>query len=98
MLVDGQSMPERTLFWNYGNSLAMRDGPWKWIQPSKNNPAGSDTAGAGLFNLATDPAESNDLARQQQKRFRSMQAAARAWRESVFAGATVQPDKPAATE
>lgn len=46
---------------NSGRSLAIRKGPWKLIPPAQGNQGGA----AQLYNLATDPGETTDVAGQQ---------------------------------
>jgi arylsulfatase A-like enzyme len=41
------------LFWRYGQNLAMRKGQWKVVKQRSND--------FQLFDLASDPAETNDL-------------------------------------
>ena len=44
---------QRSLFWRYGQNLAMRKGQWKVVKQRSND--------FQLFDLASDPAETNDL-------------------------------------
>jgi arylsulfatase A-like enzyme len=88
LLTDNESLGRRTLFWAHGNSLAMRDGNWKVVAnaPGQKQP--------GLFHLADDLAEQNDLAEQQPARLTGMVAAIEAWKQDVTADAPPQPDSP----
>ena len=61
---------ERTLFWRFNNQWAIRKGDWKLVLGSKNIAAKHTSQivfnedvldQVALFNLATDPAEMNDL-------------------------------------
>ena len=53
LLLSGENLPARKLFWKYNNQKAMRDGAWKlMVRPS----------GIELFDLNPDPEEKNDLA------------------------------------
>jgi arylsulfatase A-like enzyme len=82
VLLEGKSLGNRTLFWN---GKAMRAGPWKLII------GGRGAKGLGLYNLAEDLGEQNNLAEKYPKRVREMQAAIEAWQEDVTATATSQP-------
>ncbi|MCX6610587.1 MAG: hypothetical protein NTW74_07010 [Acidobacteria bacterium] len=42
-----------SMFWRYGQNLAMRRGQWKVVKQRTND--------FQLFDLASDPAEANDL-------------------------------------
>lgn len=57
---------KRTLFWQTLTGSALRDGDWKYLHIGKQNM---------LFNLAKDPYEKNDLAKQQPKKLLELQAA-----------------------
>jgi len=83
VLFEGKSLGDRKLFWN-GN--AMRDGPWKLIQ------RGNELQGVGLYNLAEDLGEQNNLAEKNPQRVKQMLAEIEAWQDDVTATATAQPD------
>ena len=65
----------------YAGILALRQGDWKYIEPSKRPPRaaatnvelGSDPGGM-LFNLATDPGETNNLAAAQPDKLKDLAA------------------------
>ena len=82
VLLERKPLGNRKLFWN---GKAMRDGPWKLIG------GGRGAKGAGLYNLAEDIGERNNLAEDYPQRVRQMQAAIRAWQQDVTATATAQP-------
>jgi arylsulfatase A-like enzyme len=88
LLIDGKSPGQRRLFWEHGNSLAMRDGTRKVVvgAPGQKQP--------GLFDLANDLDEQNDLAKQEPARMKEMVAAIEAWEKDVTADASPQPDSP----
>ena len=94
ILLEGQSLGERTLFWSYRNQQAMRQGPWKLVisQQGRKNPRNAPPI--ELFNLADDLGEQHNLADEHPERVKAMQAAIRAWQADVAAGATQQPEKP----
>ena len=66
----------------------MRDGTWKVVAgaPGQKQP--------GLFNLADDLAEQNDLAEQEPARLRQMVTAIEAWENDVATDASPQPASP----
>ncbi len=86
VLLERKPLGNRKLFWN---GKAMRDGPWKLIV------GGRGAKGVGLYNLAEDIGERNNLAEDYPQRVRQMQAAIRAWQQDVTATATAQPGLPA---
>ena len=88
LLTEGKALGPRRLFWGHANSRAMRDGMWKVVvnAPGQKRP--------GLFNLADDPAEQHDLAKQEPDRLKEMLAAINTWEEDTAAGASPQPDSP----
>ena len=74
LLTEGGNLPKRTVFWAYRNQSAVRQGPWKLLVQGNQE---------RLFNLATDPAEQNDLAPQHPDRVTTMRAALAAWQRDV---------------
>jgi len=69
-LVTGQKSRHdvpRRLYWNYWNvRIALRDGDWKLVYPKQKAPA-------ELYNLADDPSEKHDLARQRPDQLKRLQ-------------------------
>jgi arylsulfatase B len=58
--------PHETLFWRYGQRIALRQGEWKIV----SNPGfGRREAPFELYNLSTDIGETHDLAKEQAKVF-----------------------------
>jgi arylsulfatase A len=88
LMTEGQSLGPRRLFWAHGNSLAMRDGTWKAVinAPGQKPP--------GLFDLAEDLGEQNDLAQREPVCLSEMIAAIAAWKDDIATDATPQPDVP----
>ena len=86
VLLEGKSLGNRRLFWN---GKAMRDGPWKLII------GGRGAKGVGLYNLAEDVGEQDNLAEKHPQRAGQMRAAIEAWQEDMTASATPQPGLPA---
>jgi arylsulfatase A-like enzyme len=95
LLLENKPVAERTLFWGYNNRYAVRRGPWKLvINPSttggakaKKKQAAAEPA-LGLFNLADDRGEANNLAAARPELVRELQTALAAWKADVgLAGA-----------
>ncbi len=67
LLLDGAALPTRALYWpfpGYGGQEAVREGDWKLVRTGlrqRKSPAAA-SEGWQLFNLATDPNETNDVA------------------------------------
>ncbi len=53
---------ERTLYWRYGNSGALRMGDWKVVRQNRGREMGAEWE---LFDLKKDPIESRNLAKEQ---------------------------------
>ncbi len=77
LLTEGQSLGQRTLFWQHGGELAMREGLWKLHMQNESDPQPT------LFHLEQDLPESQDLATKHPDRVAAMRAALAAWREEV---------------
>lgn len=85
-LLRGQSLAERPLFWHFPNytnqgsrpASAMRLGNWKLVEQLEDN-------SLELYDLASDPSETKNLAEQQPERARDMRAQLEAWRVRVGA-------------
>jgi arylsulfatase A-like enzyme len=81
-LLESRSLGPRRLFWN---GVAMRDGHWKLLTKERA------FEGPGLFNLAEDIGEKNNLADRYPGRLKRMTAAIGAWKKDVASGAATQP-------
>jgi arylsulfatase A len=86
------STVERSRFWqwnrgvpNYTHNAAMREGDWKLVRPPITHGAiaGDSMQPFALFNLATDPSETTDLAAQHPARVERMRAALAEWSRAV---------------
>lgn len=53
LLKDGQSLPDRTLYWRFWGQTAIRRGDWKFLKMGNQQ--------SFLFNVAEDKAEQNNL-------------------------------------
>lgn len=85
-IFDGKQPRPRSLFWN---GRAMRDGTWKLILDGRGQ------KGVGLYDLATDLGERENLAERHPERVQRMRSALRSWQNDVQNGATPQPDESA---
>jgi len=95
VLFDGAALPKRDLFWKYGERKAMRMGPWKLVVGEKELGAEPDQRVA-LFNVADDPGETQNHAGVQLGITSHMLETLEKWEMAVEAGATPQPQRPAA--
>jgi hypothetical protein len=64
------------MFWQRKDDLAARVGNWKWVQSAR---------GTGLFDLAKDIGEKNDLSSKQPETLRRLQARFARWRKTMDA-------------
>jgi arylsulfatase A len=92
LLLRGEKLEERTLFWGYTGRFAVRRGPWKLIANPPLPPGANvrkkkapDDPAVGLFHLGDDPTERNNLAARHPDRVRELQAALDGWRRDVNA-------------
>lgn len=78
---DERSPPHDTLYWRFGQQMAIRRGDWKLVrydQAADGGAAGVATP-PKLYNLATDIGEANDLGAREPARVQELQAAWDAW-------------------
>jgi arylsulfatase A-like enzyme len=88
LLLKGEALPSRTLFWGYGGRYAVRQGPWKLVvnQPGAGSAKGKKAgtvASTELYDLANDIGEQHDLASRERSRVRQLEAALAAWQKDV---------------
>jgi arylsulfatase A-like enzyme len=74
ILLKGGELPDRDLFWKYGNAIAMRRGDWKYIEVKKE---------PHLYNLAEDPGEQRNLIDLEPDRTEQMAAVCERWYADV---------------
>lgn len=84
LLVAEEELPERDLFWSYGNKKAIRSGDWKLVS---NIVKGKETI--ELFNLSDDISEKNDLAAQESELVQQLQQKLENWQKEVRAGVDI---------
>lgn len=75
-LADGVPSPRTEMFWQRRGDRAARVGDWKWVDSDR---------GAGLFNLATDTGEQNDLSQERPDKLKELKAAFAHWDEAMQA-------------
>ena len=71
--------PHDTLYWRFGEQMAIRRGPWKLVRWGFNETRDPDETWPKLYDLAADPGESRDLAAAEPERVTELEAAWRAW-------------------
>jgi arylsulfatase A-like enzyme len=59
LLSEKKGVPHETLFWRYGNKIALRSGKWKVV---RNPDGGQSAAPLELYDLSVNISEENDLA------------------------------------
>jgi arylsulfatase A-like enzyme len=86
LLLEGEELPPRTLFWRIRQDRAVRRGPWKLVTV--------DGAGPWLFDLATDLGEERDVAGQHPDVVGALESALAEWEKDVDAGPVLNPRTP----
>jgi arylsulfatase A-like enzyme len=74
VLADGAPSPRTEMFWQRKEDKAARVGQWKWVESARGN---------GLFNLATDIGEKNDLSAEHPDKLEEMRAHFSRWRKQM---------------
>ena len=76
LLLKGESLPRRDLFWQYWSQRAIRSGKWKLVSLSLDeNPQ--------LYNLKSDPEEVHDLAKTNPELVRELEQKLTNWEKDV---------------
>ena len=91
LLLRGEPLPARRLFWEFNRQAAVREGPWKLLVERTSG----DREIVRLFNLDEDLGEARNLADRFPERTRTLRTALAEWREEVQRKATPQPEHPA---
>ena len=81
LLLSGTELPERDIFWSYGNKNAVRSGKWKLVKIDKN-----DSTSIELFNLESDLSEKNDVSELQPERTENLLWKLETWEKEVREG------------
>jgi len=76
-VLQGRSLPERTLFWRFRKEHAVRKGPWKFLVRDKQQ---------YLFNLEADIGETNNLMQSRPDLAETLRTEYLAWEKDVTAG------------
>ncbi len=83
LLLNGTELPERDLFWSFGNKNAVRSGKWKLVSiETKENTT------VELFDLETDLSEKTDLSADQPELVKEMLVKLESWQKEVREGVT----------
>jgi arylsulfatase A-like enzyme len=79
---ESDGKPHDTLYWRFGQQMAIRQGDWKLVRydPVVDGKSGRATE-ARLYNLASDIGEQRDLIDEQPEKGRALQAAWNKWNE-----------------
>lgn len=89
VLLRGEALAPRQVFWSYGGRFAVREGEWKLLvgeggaETAKHSHDSTRSGGERLFNLADDPVEARDLAPAEPARRDALFAALARWRETL---------------
>jgi arylsulfatase A-like enzyme len=74
VLTAAEPSPRSEMFWQRKDDRAARVGDWKWVESERGN---------GLFNLAEDIGEKNDLSTQNPQKLEEMKQHFARWREQM---------------
>lgn len=83
LLLNNEELPERDLFWSFGNKIAMRSGKWKLVTFKKK-----DETSIELFDLESDLSEKTDLSADQPELVAEMLLKLENWQKEVWDGVT----------
>jgi len=83
MMLNGTELPERDLFWSFGNKNAIRSGEWKLVI-IKND----ENTSVELFNLEADLSEKNDLSAAEPEITKDLLQKLENWGNEVRVGVT----------
>jgi arylsulfatase A-like enzyme len=71
--------PHETLYWRFGEQMAIRRGGWKLVRWGRNETVDRAETWPKLYDLANDPGESHDLAATEAAKVAELEAAWQAW-------------------
>ena len=74
ILQGGRKSPRTEMFWERRGDRAARVGNWKWVESSR---------GGGLFDLANDIGEQNDLSKDKPDVLRRVKSRFAAWKRQM---------------
>jgi len=75
LLLEGDVLPDRTLFWRMRDRKAVRQGPWKLVAVGGSPPE--------LYNLTQDIGESSDLSAERPQLVERLLAELQVWESDV---------------
>jgi arylsulfatase A-like enzyme len=97
--------PHKTLYWRFGEQMAIRRGDWKLVrydlhveQSAAAGLKGNAVSPARLYNLANDVSEQHDLADREPAKLKELQAAWDAWNAELAPPSWGAPGKTGRTE
>jgi arylsulfatase A-like enzyme len=78
---DTKSPPHETLYWRFGEQMAIRQGDWKLVRydAAADGHAGKPAVGPNLYNLKDDIGEANDLAAKMPDKARELEKVYGTW-------------------
>jgi arylsulfatase A-like enzyme len=83
-LLSTEPLPQRDLFWSFGNKNSIRSSNWKLVSQGSENQETIE-----LFDLSKDISEKNNLAQDYPELVKEMQQKMKNWHRDVFAGVEV---------
>ncbi len=83
LLLRGESLPQRDLFFEQGEQTAVRRGDWKLVLKPREVEHQGPVTEVHLANLATDPGERLNLVDSEPQLARELQTAAETWRAGI---------------
>jgi len=69
-----KTVPHDTLYWRFGQQMAIRKGDWKLVRYDANAESGKGVSPVRLYSLADDIGEKTDLAAKQPEKMKELQA------------------------
>ena len=84
-LTKGQALPQRDIYWEMGQQLAVRRGPWKLVLRGQLVEGAETEDDIHLSNLETDMAEQHNLQTQQPELMVDLSTVVKAWHEQIEA-------------
>jgi arylsulfatase A-like enzyme len=85
LMSETKTAPHDTLYWRFGQQMAIRKGDWKLVKYDANADGGKGTTAAKLYNLADDIGEKTDLAAKQPEKVKELQTAWDEWNKGNVA-------------
>jgi arylsulfatase A-like enzyme len=77
---ENKSPPHETLYWRFGQQMAIRQGMWKLVRyDATADGAGRSIAGPKLYNLFDDIGETNDLADRMPEKVKELESTWGEW-------------------